>query len=202
MCVHFSTPPHLAVFQPNICCSILSSSCLFFPLMYILCEELNLALPIHCAAVQSGSQTTLSSIKMHREGTRTSGLRIFLLPASVVVVAWVQNIICQISDVWHKIADVCRKQAFDTNSHSLESHIFEILIRCQHCNRIGNVTLPGVLLKKKRCYVDVYMESRIWREMCRISSFRLVHGAMVPSLSVPMRNLEGMRSPGFLRLPE
>ena len=41
MCVHFSTPPHLAVFQPNICYSILSSSCLFsalfFLLMYIAC---------------------------------------------------------------------------------------------------------------------------------------------------------------------
>jgi hypothetical protein len=67
---------------------------IFFPLMYILCEELNLSRPIHSAAAQPRSQTTLSSIKMHSEGTWTSGFRIVFPPASGVA-AWVQNIICQ-----------------------------------------------------------------------------------------------------------
>lgn len=82
------------------------------------------------------------------EGAWTTGFSIFSLPDSAVV-AGVQNTICQVSDAQHKIAEVFRKRAFDTNRYSPIPHVFEILMRCQRCKRIGDATLPGALFKNK-----------------------------------------------------
>lgn len=53
VCSSLSTPPHLAVFQPNICYSILSSSCLFSALFFspdvhFMCKAKVTISRVHC----------------------------------------------------------------------------------------------------------------------------------------------------------
>lgn len=117
MCVHFSTPPHLAVFQPNICYSILSSSCLFsalfFLLMYISCAKPTIS-HIYCYCSARLLNHTLFLNKIHFKVTWTSDFRIFISTQLLSLVSRVAFVIqyknCKgIPEVASQVAQIVEK---------------------------------------------------------------------------------------------